>query len=174
MKIITESDMKFGKFDEANLFHIEDSKIYKDLGSGVKTFEFILRHNENSIVFLEAKKSCPNAENRYESEEKTKKFEEYYSSIVDKFVASLQIYLASILNIYSNISEIGENLRNVTDMSGLKLKFILVIKHTKDITWLAGPMAELKARLLPLRKIWGIEVVVLNEELARESKLVCG
>lgn len=174
MKIITESDMKFGKFDEANLFHIEDSKIYKDLGSGVKTVEFILRHNENSIVFLEAKKSCPNAENRYESEEKTKKFEEYYSSIVDKFVASLQIYLASILNIYSDISEIGENLRNVTDISGLKLKFILVIKHTKDITWLAGPMAELKARLLSLRRIWGVEVVVLNEELARESKLVCG
>ena len=32
MKIITESEMNFGKFDETDLFHIENSKIYKDLG----------------------------------------------------------------------------------------------------------------------------------------------
>lgn len=56
MKIISESEMIFGRYDEANLFHIEDFKIYKDLGTGIKTVEFILRHNENSIVFLEAKK----------------------------------------------------------------------------------------------------------------------
>ena len=74
VKVITESEMNFGKFDETNLFHIEDSKIYKDLGSGIKTVEFILKYDENSIVFLEAKKSCPNAVNRYESEEKEQKF----------------------------------------------------------------------------------------------------
>lgn len=39
MKIITESEMDFGKFDEADLFHIENSKIYKNLGSGIKTVE---------------------------------------------------------------------------------------------------------------------------------------
>ena len=59
MKIITESEMNFGKFDETDLFHIEDSKIYKEIGSGIKTVEFILKYNEKSIVFLEAKKSCP-------------------------------------------------------------------------------------------------------------------
>lgn len=73
MKIITESEMNFGKFDETNLFHIENSKIYKDLGLGIKTVEFILKYDENSIVFLEAKKSCPNVANRYESEEKEQK-----------------------------------------------------------------------------------------------------
>ena len=45
MKVLTESEMNFGKFDEINLFHIEDSKIYKDLGSGIKTVEFILKVN---------------------------------------------------------------------------------------------------------------------------------
>ena len=49
MKIITESEMNFGKFEEEALFHIEDSKIYKDLGSGIKTVEFILRYSKNSI-----------------------------------------------------------------------------------------------------------------------------
>lgn len=57
MKIITESEMNFGEYDEADLFYIEDSKIYKDLGSGIKTVEFILKYNEKSIIFLEAKKS---------------------------------------------------------------------------------------------------------------------
>ena len=59
MKVITESEMNFGEFDESNLFHIENSKIYRDLGDGIKTVEFILKYKEDSIIFLEAKKSCP-------------------------------------------------------------------------------------------------------------------
>lgn len=34
-------------------------------------------------------------------------------------------------------------------------------------------MAELKERLKTYRKIWGIEVAVLNEELAGKYKLTC-
>ena len=55
MKVITESEMNFGKFDETNLFHIEDSKIYKDLGSGIKTVEFILKYDENCVSGSEKK-----------------------------------------------------------------------------------------------------------------------
>lgn len=165
--------MNFGKFDERDLFHIEDSKIYKDLGSGIKTVEFILKYNEKSIVFLEAKKSCPNVANRYESEEKEQKFEEYYASITEKFIASLQIYLATILDKFENTGEVGDKLRIVSSMKDIQLKFILVVKNAEDITWLAGPLAELKARLLQIRKIWGVEIAVLNEKLADEYKLTC-
>lgn len=56
MKVITESEMNFGKFDETNLFHIEDSKIYKDLGSGIKTVEFILKYDEIVLCFWKRKK----------------------------------------------------------------------------------------------------------------------
>ena len=62
VKVIPESDMRFGQFEEMNLFHIENSQLYEKMGSGIKTVEFILRYNENSIIFLEAKKSCPNSE----------------------------------------------------------------------------------------------------------------
>ena len=86
MKVITESEMNFGKFDEADVFHIEDSQIYKNLDSGIKTVEFILKYDEDSIVFLEAKKSCPNAANRHESEEKEQKHREFSSSYTSKFV----------------------------------------------------------------------------------------
>ena len=127
----------------------------------------------NNIVFLEAKKSCPNVANRYESKEKEQKFEEYYGSITEKFISSLQIYLAAIMNRYQDTSEIGDNLQSVSNMKDVKLKFILVVKNAEDITWLAGPLAELRARLLKVRKIWGVEVVVLNEELAGEYNLTC-
>ena len=173
MKIITESEMNFGKFDETDLFHIENSKIYKALGSGIKTVEFVLKYDENSIVFLEAKKSCPNAANCNESKEKEQKFEEYYTSITEKFIASLQIYLAAILDKFQNSEEVGDRLRTVNSMKDIQLKFILVVKNAEDITWLAGPLAELKARLLQIRKIWGVEIAVLNEELAGEYKLTC-
>ena len=33
-------------------------------------------------------------------------------------------------------------------------------------------MAELKARLFKIRKIWRVQIVVLNEELAKERKLI--
>lgn len=140
MKVITESEMKFGKFDETDLFHIEDSKIYKDLGSGIKTVEFILKYDENSIVFLEAKQSCPNAANRYESEEKEKKFEEYYSSITEKFIESLQIYLATILDKFQNTEEVGDKLKTVGSMKNIQLKFFLVVKmqkilHGSQVHW---------------------------------------
>ena len=38
-------------------------RFIKNLGSGIKTVEFILKYTENSILFLEAKKTCPNAVN---------------------------------------------------------------------------------------------------------------
>lgn len=53
------------------------------------------------------------------------------------------------------------------------MKFVLVVKNAKNESWLAGPLAELKNRLLQVRKIWGVKVIVLNEELAKEYKLIC-
>ena len=91
--------MNFGKFNETDLFHIENSKIYKDLGSGIKTVEFVLKYDENSIVFLEAKKSCPNAANRYESEEKEEKFEEYYSCLIIRTNIRKIMYPGGIVSI---------------------------------------------------------------------------
>ena len=49
MSVIPESGMNFGKYDEKDLFHIETSEIYKKLGDGIPTVEFILKYNENNI-----------------------------------------------------------------------------------------------------------------------------
>lgn len=173
MKIITESGMSFGEYDESKPFHIEESIIYKNLGSGLKVAEFILKYNKDSIIFLEAKSSCPNAASRFESDIKAEKFEDYYSSITEKFINSLQIYLAALLNRFSDSSEVGINLKSLSNMRNAHLKFILVIRNAKDFAWLVAPQVELNARLLQYRRIWGIDVIVLNEELAERYGLLC-
>ena len=159
----------FGTMEDMEQLFVEAKK------RGIRIMmDLVLNHtSDEHRWFLEAKKSCPNVANRYESKEKELKFEEYYGSITEKFISSLQIYLAAIMNRYQDTSEIGDNLRSVSNMKDVKLKFILVVKNAEDITWLAGPLAELRARLLKVRKIWGVEVVVLNEELAGEYNLTC-
>ena len=83
MKSIPESDVIFGPYDEKDLFHIEKSELYKSLGEGLKTVEFILRASatEQGIVFVEAKSNGSNPENKDTSEEKRKKFEKFYTDV---------------------------------------------------------------------------------------------
>ena len=122
---------------------------------------------------MEAKKSCPNAANRHESEKKEEKFEEYYRSISEKFVESLQIYLAAILDRFQDVSEMGDNLKVMSSLKDIQLKFILVVKNAADVAWLAGLRVELENRLSQIRKIWDVKIVVLNEELAGKYNLLC-
>ena len=57
MRDIVESGVNFGPYAEDNLFYIEKSDLYKSLGAGIKTTEFVLRANElePAILFVEAK-----------------------------------------------------------------------------------------------------------------------
>ena len=85
--------------------------------------------------------------NRYESKEKELKFEEYYGSITEKFISSLQIYLAAIMNRYQDTSEIGDNLRSVSNMKDVKLKFILVVKNAEDINVASRAIGRIKSQI---------------------------
>lgn len=49
----------------------------------------------------------------------------------------------------------------------------LVIKDAVDEEWLAGPRQELNFRLHQMRKIWKVQVLVLNETFAKKYRLVC-
>lgn len=91
---ITESDLEFGEYDEANVFHIEESKQHKELNisfqsnegdkKGLSTCEFVLLRN-GALCFIEAKSSCPRALRENLSEEdKAKKKEDY-----DRFVREI-------------------------------------------------------------------------------------
>lgn len=166
MITIKESDMTFGGFRKEDLFRIEDSGLQHSFGEGIKTVEFVLLKDNDKLLFVEAKTSCPNRENRYENTDKSEKFESYFSDISDKFVDSLQMMLNVFLQRNESSDEIGRNIVNKNIYPALKFRFILVVKKATDIEWLAGPKEELEARLLRWKKLWDVEVEVLNEELA--------
>lgn len=78
---IEEPGVKFGGLEERRLFWVEHSDIYRSLGEGIKTVEFIYLTKEENVLFVEAKNSCPNIANKDESEDKQKKYEAVESSL---------------------------------------------------------------------------------------------
>lgn len=77
MITVPESGVLFGKYDEENFWGIEKSHMYNQMGSGIKSVEFILSHGAENIILLEAKSSCPNPNNREKSEEKRKNMKNF-------------------------------------------------------------------------------------------------
>ena len=170
---IYESGAKFGPFPEKDIFYIEKSEIYASLGKGAKTVEFICTNDGgNNIILLEAKTTCPNVDNKNESREKTVKYNEYYLEITKKVEDSLQLLMAILLRMYGILDCVGESFYRKIKLSSVKLKFILVItsEHIRK-EWLLGPKAELERSLLSLRKIWNLEIIVMNRELANKYRL---
>lgn len=174
-KVITESEVDFGPFQEDDLFHIEESQLYQSLGAGLKTVEFIFLRNEGkNIVLLEAKKTCPNEENKEESEEKRIKYEEYFADITQKVEDSVNVFIAAILGRYPDKEELGRNFYDKVHMRFAKLTFALVITSPEaEEAWMMGPKAELERRLLRLRKIWKLNIVVINRTTAQKRGLIC-
>lgn len=174
MKDIVESGVNFGPYEESDLFYIEKSDLYRSLGAGIKTTEFVLRTNESgtTILFVEAKTNAPNPDHKDDSDEKQRKFEEFYTEVPQKFVDSFEIYTAALLKRYSECSEIGLNLQ-MPDLANKKITFLLVITNpAAQSEWLASIKAVLEYRLRRWMKIWSIDVCVFNQELARQYKLI--
>lgn len=171
MAIIVESDMRFGEFDEERLFVIEHSDVHKKAGKGIKTVEFIYLTENDNLLFIEAKQSCPNEANKDETEEKQIKYEEYFSDITDKFVDSLNMFAASALGRNHECYNAGAVLKEKNTYENIGLKLILVINNAED-SWLQGPKIELEQRLLRFRKIWRADILVLNKKMAKEYGLI--
>lgn len=171
---IEESGAIFGPFNEADLFHIEKSEILRKLGDKIKTVEFVVVRNDNQVlVFVEAKSTCPNAANRHKSKEKEKRYEEFFHDVVQKVEDSIRVTLAAILGRYGISREVGQNMQGLTALAKRPLQFVLVLTNTEiDISWLSGPKAELEKRLLSIRKTWGLEITVMNRELAETYHLI--
>ena len=171
---IEESGAIFGPFNEADLFHIEKSEILRKLGEKIKTVEFVVVRNYNqALVFVEAKSKCPNAANSHENEEKEKKYEEFFHDVVQKIEDSIRVTLAAILGRYGISREVGQNMQGLTALAKRPLQFVLVLTDPKvKDDWLPSPKAELERRLLSIRKTWGLEVIVMNRELAETYHLI--
>ena len=86
---IEESGMRFGEYNAADVFHIEESEQYTGnlRSNGIKVCEFILKRGKK-LYFIEAKSSCPRqiAKDIPEDqrEEKEKSYNEFINEIVLK------------------------------------------------------------------------------------------
>lgn len=172
---IIESGMSFGEFDPERIFHIEDSNLYRKLGTSIRTTEFLYLDYRNYLQLVEAKTSCPNVNNREENREKKEKYEQYYTEITEKFMDTLNILASFLLGRIETREYIdessGKRILNLTSLKGIRIRFVLVIKNAEE-SWLTGVRTELERRLLSTRKIWDADVMVLNEDFALRKNLI--
>ncbi len=165
---ITESGMKFGPFNEENVFYIEKSRIYKKTDKSFKIAEFILlSNNSKEIKIVEAKKSSPKPEN-------IESLDHYLSNISEKLANTLNFYIALKIKRHpTGYDEMPAPLQN-TSIDNLKFKLILVINGHED-AWLPPIKDVLYQKMKPFCKIWNLSsdpVIVLNDEWARQFQLI--
>ncbi len=151
---------------ENNVFRIEQSNIYKNLGKGIKTVEFILLKNEKKLLFIEAKSSSPRP-----SKESNERFDVFLSEISDKFIHSFNLYLSAVLGRYNN-HEVHSSFMEINN-SSIEYIFILVIRGHK-VEWLKPLEEALYKKTQHHNKIWKSRVVLMNEEIAKTYKLIKG
>jgi len=161
--MITESDMDF---IADNAFHIEKSPSYTNLGSDVKSVEFV-RIKDNKLLFVEAKSSFPKPD--VADAGKSTRFKEEIGKIYDKFTHSLNLYSAVEVGVIG-----GGFPADYKPADKVTLVFVMVIKGFEQ-TWCIPIQKALLAEIsksIIMAKIWKPEVDVINEETAKKKRLI--
>lgn len=161
---IEEFNVRFGPFDADDIFWLEKSDVYHRLGDGFSTVEFVIVNKSGKFLFVEAKSSSPR---KYDGNEQ--RFDKFIADLVAKFEDSYQIFLSTVAGRMTS-AEMGQNLRRFSPASS-QVRFILVIPHHKK-DWLSPIRDELRKQLRKITRIWNIDVVVMNEEIARKYHLI--
>jgi len=159
------SELHFGDFNEANCFHIESSYFYKNLScKNVKTVEFLLlRPENNTLNFIEAKKTLSNVNNSSDIAKNIK-------DIAHKFIDSFQLSNAIWFGKHKHTNDLPANYDNFF-VKDRVFNFVLVIKerHSNDLRFIKEMIKkEIKKDII----IWKFEVYVLNEFMAKKRKLI--
>jgi hypothetical protein len=162
--VIKESGLDFGKYEKSDLFHMEESLIYKSIKNGIRTVEFILRHKNDGILLLEAKSSSPKPGNQ-------EKFDDFIDDVYRKFSHSADLYFSIVLKrIKDRNNEMPEYFKSA-DYSTVKITLLLVI-NGHEIEWLPPICDALRVRLRRQIKTWQLGLVVINQKQASEYGLL--
>lgn len=160
--IIVESGMQF---IAQNAWHIENSDLMKELGKGnnsISSVEFI-RFVNGKLCFIEAKSSFPNVDNPEKKEDVNKNTDR----ILKKYIDSLQMLL-SVLN-HVNTAELPDD---ITIERLKNLIFVLVIRDYPKQECNKIMLRFQKQLNCSIRQIWKPKILVINEEIAKQYKLV--
>ena len=166
MSLIRESGMDFGPFPDDRVFHIEKSRLYESVsGRSVKSVEFIWKREQDTLQFIEAKSGSPKP-----IEGNNIRLDDFIDEVSDKFLHALNLYCSAILGRHKAVCDLPEAFRGL-NADGLSIQFFLVIKG-HPVEWLLPVIAALRRKLRPYNAIWGVEVAVLNQELAIKKGLI--
>ena len=159
--VIIESGMGFVP---DNAFHIEKSALYKNIGEGIRSVEFI-RVKDESLLFVEARKTFPNPNNA--SAENLIKLQLEITEICEKYLHSLNLFSAMKVGVTDY-----EFHKDFILPQKITLVFVLVIKNHKP-EWCRNIKSAIEAALpLYLKKIWKPKVFVINEITAVSRGLI--
>lgn len=175
--VIEESGLRFGEYQENEVFRIEACEQYtRSLRqNGIKSCEFILQRGKK-LYFIEAKSSCPRQvvgsipENK--KEEKKKAYDEFINEIVLKMRHSLSLYGNILLKRYAQ-DNVSENMAN-PDLSKALIYLVLVI-NPQGGDWKPEPELQdaLRLHLKDEMKIWRIQsLFVITPQQAREKHFI--
>ena len=168
---IVESGMTFGPYPADHCFHIEKSKTYAAIQSGVKVAEFLLLRMDSGkapvLWVVEAKSSSPRPENQ-------PNFDAFIAEVREKLVNAFSLGWASCLKRHQQAdAELPEPFKKL-DLSRSDVRFILVINgHPKS--WLPPLQEALQRALYSTIKTWRFaptSVTVINEVLAKQYNLI--
>lgn len=175
--IIEESGMKFGEYQDCQVFHIERSEQYINglRQNGIKTCEFILQRG-SKLFFIEAKSSCPRKSMKdipiSEREKRKKSYDDFIQEIILKMRHALSLYGNILLKRYSQ-KDLPPNMA-VPDLSDSRIYLVLVINPPEG-SWEPEPelQDDLRKACREVMKIWKIySLAVINEEMARKKHFI--
>lgn len=166
----TESGMTFGPFPDGHCFRIETSKTYLKVQDGVPIAEFLYLHTvaeKKYIYIVEAKSSTPRPTTQPE-------FDAFIADIAEKLKNALMLTLATGLGRHPESRHELETPFMELDLAQTNLFFVLIVNGHRD-DWLPPLRDALNKKLHSVVKTWALTpsaVVVLNDRLAREKKLI--
>lgn len=163
---IHESGMRF-ELPKSKMFPIEKSKTYQKVNTrGVSAVEFITMSPKLDIVFVEAKTSAPDKQDG-------EKVSDFVKNISRKFIHSLEICYALLTQALPDAEpSFPAPLRNALRQRPA-IKMILIVNKLSYAH--CGILQDaLQRQLRAEKRIWSMNVIVLNKELALKKNLIKG
>ena len=164
---IHESDMCFGPFPPAAIFHMEVSPIVVSLRPSVKMVEFVWRKGEGAgqqLIFVEAKSSIPRHE---------EKLADFMGAVRDKFSNAVSLLLALCLGRHGDVhgNSVPESFKGAF-IASAQVKFVLVVKGVPP-EFLPPFNEQLQKYCKVVSKLFRVTAVaVVNETGARKMGLI--
>ena len=166
---VEESGVIFGPFSPDRFLHLEKTDLYKSLGQGYSSVEFLFadgKGGKEKFIFLEAKSSSPRPAPAGADNEN---FDRFIEEVSVKFEDSFYLFLTAVLKRRAS-HELASGI-SAFKPSSSGIKFVLVIPN-HETEWLAPLQEALERRLRKTVHLWNIKIVLMNKKIAEEHHII--